>query len=100
MTLLSTCGLQSDHLFLLHDQQPDNQTARLGEMISLLVLSLALDPNHNKHGKFDIQSGSNRHQMGQIWDFLRPVSVHFGAPRQNVLKLVLKRPDLSLLGPI
>ena len=29
-------------------------------------------------------------KMGQIWEFLRSVSVHFGAPRQNVLKLILK----------
>ena len=29
-------------------------------------------------------------QMGQIWDFLRSVSVHFGAMRQNALKLILK----------
>ena len=28
----------------------------------------------------------------QIWDFLRSVSVHFGSPSQNVLKLILKRP--------
>ena len=31
-------------------------------------------------------------QMWQINDFLRSVSVHFGAPRQNVLKLILKSP--------
>ena len=31
-------------------------------------------------------------QMGQIWDFLRSVSVHFGSPSQNVLKLILKSP--------
>ena len=30
--------------------------------------------------------------MGQIWDFLRSVSVHFGAVRQNVLILILKSP--------
>ena len=29
-------------------------------------------------------------QMGQIWDFLRSVSVHFGSLSQNVLKLILK----------
>ena len=27
--------------------------------------------------KFGIQIGSDWHQMGQIWDFLRSVSVHF-----------------------
>ena len=32
-------------------------------------------------------------QMGQIWDFLRSVSVHFGSASQNVLKLIF--PDLS-----
>ena len=32
----------------------------------------------------------------QIWDFLRSVSVHYGAPRQNVQKLILKIPDLSV----
>ena len=29
-------------------------------------------------GKFDIQIGSDWPEMGQIWDFLRSVSVHFG----------------------
>ena len=38
--------------------------------------------------------------MGQMGDFLRSVSVHFGAVRQNVLKLILKGPHLSHLGPI
>ena len=28
--------------------------------------------------------------MGQIWDFITSVSVHFGTPSQNVLKLILK----------
>ena len=28
--------------------------------------------------------------MGEMWDFLRSVSVHFGSPSQNVLKLILK----------
>ena len=37
-----------------------------------------------------IEIRSNWSQIGQIWDFLRSVSVHFGAPRQNVLKLILK----------
>ena len=36
--------------------------------------------------------------MGQIWDFLRSVSVHFGAGRQNVLKLILKSPRLVPFG--
>ena len=36
-------------------------------------------------------------QMGQIWDFLRSVSVHFGAGRQNALKLILKSPTMSHL---
>ena len=30
--------------------------------------------------------------MGQIWDILRSVSVHFCPPSQNVLKLILKSP--------
>ena len=29
-------------------------------------------------------------KMGQIWDFLRSVSVHFGSPRINLLILLLK----------
>ena len=41
---------------------------------------------------FDIQTESDWPQMGQIWDFLRSVSVYFGAPRQNVLNLILKSP--------
>ena len=42
--------------------------------------------------KFAIQIGSDWPQMGQFWDFLRSVSVHFSAGRQNVLKLILKSP--------
>ena len=30
-------------------------------------------------------------KMGQIWDFLTSVSVHFGMPSQNVLKNDLKK---------
>ena len=30
--------------------------------------------------------------MGQMWDFLISVSVHFGSQSQNVLKLILKSP--------
>ena len=48
--------------------------------------------------KFAIQIGSDWPQMGQIWDFLRSVSVHFGAVRQNVLKLVLKSPRFVPFG--
>ena len=40
--------------------------------------------------KFGVQIGSDWPQMGQNCDFLRSVSVHFGAGRQNVLKLILK----------
>ena len=36
--------------------------------------------------------------MGKIRDFLRSVSVHFGAPRQNVLKLILKSPWFFQIG--
>ena len=36
--------------------------------------------------------------MGQIWDFLRSVSVHFGSPIQNVLKLIFKIPRLISFG--
>ena len=39
--------------------------------------------------EFGIQIGSDWPQMEQIWDFLRSVSEHFGAARQNVLKLIL-----------
>ena len=42
--------------------------------------------------KFDIQIGSDCPKMGQIWDFLRSVSVHFGSLSQNVLNLILKSP--------
>ena len=44
------------------------------------------------------QIGSHWPQMGQIWDFLRSVSVHFGALRQNVLKLILKSPRFVASG--
>ena len=42
--------------------------------------------------KFDIPIGSDWPQMGQIFGFLRSVSVHFGSVSQNVLKLILKCP--------
>ena len=45
--------------------------------------------------KFGIQIGSDLFQMGQTWDFLRSVSVHFGSASQNVQKLILKSPRLS-----
>ena len=46
------------------------------------------------------QSGSDWPQMGQIQDFFRSDSVHFGSARQNVLKLILKSPRFSHLEPI
>ena len=48
--------------------------------------------------KCGIQIGSDCPQTGQIWDFLRSVSVHFGAPRQNELKLILKSPRFAPFG--
>ena len=42
--------------------------------------------------------GADWPQVGQIWDFLRSVSVHIGAPRQNVLKLILKSPRFVPFG--
>ena len=39
--------------------------------------------------KFDIQIGSDWTQMGQIWHFLRSVSVHFVSASKSVLKLIL-----------
>ena len=46
----------------------------------------------NRDVKFGIQIGSSWSKMGQIWDFLRSVSVHFGSASQNVLKLILESP--------
>ena len=37
-------------------------------------------------------------KMGQILDFLRSVSVHFGSGSRNVLKLVLKSPKFVPFG--
>ena len=39
-----------------------------------------------------IQIWTDWPQMGQIWDSLRSVSVHFGSASQIVLKLILKSP--------
>ena len=44
-----------------------------------------LDPLRVWDVKFAIQIGSDWPQMGQIWDFLRSVSVHFGAPAERSL---------------
>ena len=38
---------------------------------------------HPRIIKFGIQIGSDWPKMGQIWDFLRSVSVHFGSPRKD-----------------
>ena len=57
---------------------------------SLLVTQTTKTASSTRVGKCVIQIGSDWPQMGQIWDFLRSVSVHFGAPRQNVLKVIFK----------
>ena len=41
--------------------------------------------------KFGIRIGSDWPQMGQIWEFLRSLSVHFGSPSQNVWNWPLKK---------
>ena len=48
--------------------------------------------------KFGIQIVSFWPELGQIWDFLRSVPVHFGSSSQNVLKSVLKSPGCVLFG--
>ena len=40
--------------------------------------------------KFGIKTRSDWPKMGQIWDFLGSISVHFGSPSLNVLKLILR----------
>ena len=45
----------------------------------------------NSHFKFGIQIGSDVPQMGQIWDFLRSVSVHFGAGAPKCTETDLKK---------
>ena len=47
---------------------------------------------HVRDIKLGNRIGSDWSQRGKIWDFLRSVSVHFGSPRQNVMKLILKSP--------
>ena len=61
-------------------------------------ISNALTTHWSRSIKFSIQIGLDWPQMGQIWDFLRSVSVYFGAPRQNILKLILKSPRLVPFG--
>ena len=48
--------------------------------------------------KFGIQIGSDWPQMGQILEFLRSVSLHFGSVSQNILKLILKSPRFVPFG--
>ena len=43
---------------------------------------------------------SNWSQMVHILNFLRTVSVHFGSPSQNVLKLILKSPRIVPFGAL
>ena len=40
------------------------------------------------------QNGTDWHQKGQIWDFWRYFSVHFGSPSQNVLKNDLQKSQI------
>ena len=64
----------------------------LGDEVTLVCVS-------HRDVKFGIQIGSVWLQIGQIWDFLRSVSVHFGSLSQNVLILILKRSRfMPLLG--
>ena len=52
-----------------------------------------------RHGyKIWPQSGSDWPQMGQIREIFRSDSVHFGAPRQNVLNLIWKFPGFVPFG--
>ena len=57
-------------------------------LIELLIDWCVTQARHILASKF----GQNAPKMEQIWDFLRSVSVHFGSPSQNVLKLILKSP--------
>ena len=45
-------------------------------------------------GDLDLELSHSRmslcSQMGQMWDFLRSVSVNFASPRQKVQELILK----------
>ena len=59
---------------------------------------LRLAPDGINLGLFKIRFSTDWPEMGQIWDFLRSVSVHFGAPRQNVLNLILKSPRFVPFG--
>ena len=53
-----------------------------------------------KHGcQICPKSGSDLHQIGQIQDFLRFISVHFGSESQNVLKWILKSLGFILFDP-
>ena len=56
-------------------------------------------PGWARNVKFGFQIGSDWPQVGQILDFfLRSVSVNFGSPSLNVLKLILKSPRFVLFG--
>ena len=61
-------------------------------------LNHILEPLHYWDVKFGIQIGSDWPQMGQIWDILRTVSVHFGLVSQNVMKLILKSHRFAPFG--
>ena len=54
-------------------------------------------PAQRRDVKFGIQIGSDWPQMGQIWDFLRSVSVHFGEPKCTETDLK-KSPDFYLVN--
>ena len=54
--------------------------------------------NHSCQASYSI--GADSSQMGQIWYFLWSVSVHFGAVRQNVLKLIIKSPRIVPSGAL
>ena len=56
------------------------------------------DNNITQKSEIGPQIWSDWTQMGQIFDFLRSVSVHFGSASQNVLKLILKSQRIFPFG--
>ena len=72
----------------LVDEERDNLTicaASYAIIVSLMQQGRLADTTWD--GKFVIQIKSDWPEMGQMWDFKRSLSVHFGS---NVLKLTLK----------
>ena len=94
---------QKSHVSMTSSGQQvlDLDLERQVRCLDMIRLTDSRITSETRDAKFGIQIGLDWPQIGKIWDFLRSVSVHFGAVRQNVLKLIFKKSQICpIWGPI